>query len=91
MTLGRVVGTVVTSVSHPFYRGRKQLIVRTLLPDGSYDGTDYVVAIDLVGAGPGEVVLVKDEGNSARQILDTDANGPVRSLIVGIVDQINHS
>lgn len=88
MILGRVCGTVVATQQHPFYQGRKQLIVRATLPDGSFDGESYVVAIDLVGAGVGELVLVKDEGNSARQILSTDADGPVRSLVVGIVDQV---
>jgi ethanolamine utilization protein EutN len=62
--------------------------VRTALPDGSFDGEKYVVAVDLVGAGVGETVLVEDEGNSARQLLDAVPNGPVRSVIVGIVDEV---
>jgi ethanolamine utilization protein EutN len=86
--LGRVCGTIVATVEHPFYDGRKQLIVRTTLPDGSFDGDKYVVAVDLVGAGVGETVLVLDEGNSARQLLDAVPNGPVRSVIVGIVDEV---
>lgn len=89
MILGRVCGTVVATQSHAFYRGRKQLLVRYTLPDGSFDGEQYVLAVDLVGAGVGQTVLVQDEGNSARQILGTDENGPVRSLIVGIVDQVH--
>jgi ethanolamine utilization protein EutN len=85
--LGRVCGTIVSTVQHPFYAGRKQLIVRASAPDGSFDGEKYVIAVDLVGAGVGETVLVEDEGNSARQLLDAP-NGPVRSVIVGIVDQV---
>jgi len=88
--LGRVCGTVVSSVEHPFYDGRKQLIVRTALPDGSFDGEKYVVAVDLVGAGVGETVIVLDEGNSARQLLDAK-DGPVRSVVVGIVDEVTDS
>jgi ethanolamine utilization protein EutN len=91
MILGRVCGTVVSTVEHPFYDGRKQLIVRAITPDGAFDGEKYVVAVDLVGAGVGETVLVKDEGNSARQLLDAVPNGPVRSVIVGIVDEIAES
>jgi len=87
MILGRVCGTVVSTVQHPFYDGRKQLIVRAVTPDGAFDGDRYVVAVDLVGAGVGETVLVEDEGNSARQLLGA-ANGPVRSVIVGIVDEV---
>jgi microcompartment protein CcmK/EutM len=86
--LGRVHGTIVSTVQHPLYRGRKQLLVRAIRPDGSFDGERYLVAIDIVGAGAGETVLVIDEGNCARQLLNTDANGAVRSVIVGIVDQV---
>ncbi len=89
MNIGRVAGTVVSPQQHPFYVGRKQLIVRICRPDGSLEGDQYVVAVDLVGAGVGQTVLVEDEGNTARQLLDTGPNGPVRSVIVGIVDSVN--
>jgi microcompartment protein CcmK/EutM len=86
--LGRVLGTVVSTVQHPFYAGRKQLLVGAVLPDGALDGTRYILALDMVGAGVGQTVLVEDEGNSARQILE-DPKAPVRSLIVAIVDQVD--
>ena len=89
MILGRVTGTVVSTVQHEFYQGRKQLIVRAILPDGSFDGEKYVIAVDQVGAGVGQTVLVKDEGNSARQLLELDKSAPVRSVIVGIVDAVD--
>ena len=89
MILGRVCGTIVASQQHAFYDGRKQLLVRYTEPDGGFDGEKYVIAVDMVGAGVGETVLVKDEGNSARQLLDTDGSGPVRSVIVGIVDEVH--
>lgn len=88
MILGRVCGTVVATVEHPFYDGKKQLIVRACQPDGSFDGEKYVIAVDLVGAGVGETVLVEDEGNSARQMMGNLKNAPIRSVIVGIVDQV---
>ena len=88
MILGRVTGTVVSTVQHEFYQGRKQLIVRAVLPDGSFDGEKYVIAVDQVGAGVGQTVLVKDEGTSARQMLELDKFGPVRSVIIGIVDEV---
>ena len=89
MRVGVVMGTVVSAQQHPFYDGRKQLVVRYTQPDGSFDGEAYVVAVDIVGAGVGETVLVKDEGNSARQLRSTDAYGPIRSVIVGIVDSVD--
>lgn len=88
MILGRVCGTVVATIEHPFYDGKKQLIVRACLPDGSFDGEKYVIAVDLVGAGVGETVLVEDEGNSARQLMGNLKNAPIRSVVVGIVDQV---
>ena len=88
MILGRVTGTVVSTVQHEFYQGRKQLIVRAVLPDGTFDGEKYVIAVDQVDAGVGQTVLVKDEGNSARQMLELDPFGPVRSVIIGIVDEV---
>lgn len=87
MILGRVCGTVVSTIQHPFYDGKKQLMVRACTPDGAFDGDKYVIAVDLVGAGVGELVLVEDEGNSARQLLAV-TNAPVRSVIVGIVDAV---
>ena len=90
MILGKVCGTVVSTVQHPFYQGKKQLIVRHVTPDGAFDGDRYVIAVDLVGAGVGETVLVEDEGNSARQLMGA-TNAPVRSVIVGIVDQVTDS
>jgi ethanolamine utilization protein EutN len=87
MILGRVCGTVVSTIEHPFYDGKKQLIVRACTPDGAFDGDRYVIAVDLVGAGVGETVLVEDEGNSARQLMGAP-NAPVRSVIVGIVDHV---
>ena len=90
MILGRVCGTVVSTIEHPFYDGKKQLIVRAVTPDGAFDGDRYVIAVDIVGAGVGELVIVSDEGNSARQLLGVK-DAPVRSVIVGIVDQVTDS
>ncbi len=87
MILARVKGEVVSTIRHPFYTGRRVLLLDRIAPDGRESG-GYLVAIDSVDAGPGQIVLVIDEGNSARQIVNsTDA--PVRSVIIGIVDQIN--
>lgn len=87
MFLGRVSGTVTSTINHPFYDGRKLLLVDRL--DTSLEPDDrYVIAIDTVEAGAGETVLLIDEGNSARQVL-ADPNGPVRAVIVGVVDDID--
>ncbi|MFQ5423678.1 MAG: EutN/CcmL family microcompartment protein [Phycisphaerae bacterium] len=86
MILGIVSGEIFSTINHPFYDGRKLLLVDRTDGRGAVTGR-YLIAIDAVGAGVGERVLVLDEGNGARQVLQ-DARGPVRSVIVGIVDQV---
>lgn len=86
MILGRVKGDVVATIKHPAYENRRILMLDRLHPDGSEPGA-YLVAIDTVDAGVGQTVLVIDEGNSARQIID-DPQAPIRSVIIGIVDEI---
>ncbi len=90
MILGKVSGEIYATVQHPFYAGKKMLIVEKTRPDGTPAG-DYLVAVDHgVGAGPGDTVLIVDEGNSARQIVGS-STAPVRSVIVGIVDSVEPS
>jgi ethanolamine utilization protein EutN len=84
MKVARVIGTVVASAHHPAYDGQKILLVRPEAPDGSPAAKAYV-AIDTVQAGIGDQVLVLTEGTGVRQILGKKA-GPIRSVIVGIVD-----
>lgn len=86
MYLARVLGAVVTPVQHPFFDGRTLLLVRRLDLDGAERGPDRV-AVDRVGAGEGDLVLVLEEGNSARQIVD-DGKAPLRSVVVGFVDEV---
>ncbi len=86
MILGKVTGTVVTTISHPHYKNRRLLVVQPLtLPDDPPEG-DFV-ALDNSQAGVGDTVLVNREGNGARQILD-NPDGCVISVIVGIVDSL---
>lgn len=86
MQLGVVCGTVHSTINHEFYENRRILIADLIDPDGGRTG-NYIIAIDTVEAGAGETVLIIDEGNSARQIVN-DSNAPIRSIIVGIIDEI---
>jgi len=85
--LGRIIGEVHGTIKHPFLVGKKLLIVEKISHEGVATG-DYLIAADTVGAGAGEQVLVLDEGNGARQILQS-ADGPVRSVIVGVIDDLH--
>jgi len=91
MMVAHVVGTVVAPVQHPFYDGKKLLLVEPLDPLDPISGTPgpegTLVAVDRVGAGEGERVLVMKEGSSARSLFG-QADAPVRTVIVGIIDEI---
>ena len=86
MILGRVSGTIHSTINHPFYDNKRLLIVDRLTPDRKLTGK-YLIAVDPGYAGIGDTVLVIDEGNSARQIVE-DNMAPIRSIIIGVVDQI---
>lgn len=86
MILGRITGSVVSTIHHPIVDGHK-LLVAELLDAGGKASGGYIIAFDAIGAGQGEIVLILDEGNGARQILD-DAEAPVRSIVVAIVDAV---
>lgn len=84
MMIGRVIGSITSTINHPFYDGKKMLVVERMDPAGKALA-DYVIAVDTVDAGVGDPVLVMEEGTGARQIL-ASKDGPVRSVIVGILD-----
>lgn len=86
MKIGRVVGTVVSTINAPAFDGRTLLLCDLLDPAGTPAG-GYVIAVDSVGAGAGETVLILDEGNSARQVLAAPG-APIRTVVVGIVDAV---
>jgi microcompartment protein CcmK/EutM len=84
--IGLVAGTVVSTICVPDIEDRTLLFVDLLDLDGNETGQD-LIAVDAVGAGAGETVLILDEGNGARQVLEAP-NAPIRAVVVGIVDDI---
>ena len=88
MILGKVVGTIVTTISHPHYKNRRLLVVQPLIMDGETPAPeDDFIALDNTQAGIGDTVLVNREGNGARQVLK-NPEAEVISVIVGIVDSV---
>lgn len=86
MILCDVVGEAISTVKHASLDRRKLLLLQPVTPEGRPDGERFL-ALDTVGAGRGELVLVNQEGRSAEAILG-QAGPPVRSLVVGVVDEI---
>lgn len=83
MQIGRVAGTVVSTAKEATLEGRKFLVVRILDLDAKDTGA-YVVAVDAVGAGVGEVVLVAS-GSSAR-MTEATKDRPSDAVIMAIID-----
>ena len=86
MYIGKVIGTVVATIKISHLEARKLLLVEQVDLRGRETGY-YDIAVDVVQAGPGDTVMVLDEGNGARQILEIDP-GAVRAVVVGVVDEV---
>ena len=85
MILARIVGTVVSTRKDPRLEGKKLLIVKPVSPEGR-DDPGYLIAVDAVGAGYRETVLVVS-GSSARMAAECK-DRPVDAAIIGIVDTV---
>ena len=87
MRIAKVVGVAVATVKDQRLEGGKCLLVAAADPVGEAEGSPFV-ALDMVGAGEGELVMIV-EGSSAR-IASGDASRPVDAVIVGILDSLRH-
>lgn len=87
MILGKVTGTVVTTISHRDFKNRRLLIVQPLTMPGEPHEGDFI-ALDNTQAGIGDTVLVNREGNAARALLN-NPDACVTSVIVGLVDSVH--
>jgi microcompartment protein CcmK/EutM len=88
MILGKVIGTVWSTKKDENLVGSKLLIVRQIELDYQ-EKSNFLVAVDSVGAGEGEIVLVAS-GSSARQTVITK-NKPVDAVVMAIVDKLDVS
>ncbi|NTV54508.1 MAG: EutN/CcmL family microcompartment protein [Syntrophaceae bacterium] len=86
MILGKVVGTVVTTLSHPDFKQRRLLVIQPLGLEGDKADEDFL-ALDSTQAGIGDTVLVNREGSGARQVLK-NPDACIISVVVGIVDSV---
>jgi ethanolamine utilization protein EutN len=84
MQLGRVVGHAVSTVKHPSLSGWRLLAVQPLTADGKADG-EPLLAIDNLGAGISDLVILSNDGAGARELVG-DKNSPVRWMVLGIRD-----
>jgi ethanolamine utilization protein EutN len=85
MQLAKVIGTATATIKHPTLVGAKLLLVQPALADGVTPDGDPLLAVDGVGAGIGETVMITSDGRGARELLKADAT-PVRWTTIGIKD-----
>lgn len=87
MFRARVVGDVVASHRHENLGQKKLLLVRKLDLDGEEEGHE-IIALDVIGVGRGEDVLIVQEGNAARQLYK-DKKIPAQAVVVGVIDRFD--
>ncbi len=87
MQIARVVGTLVSTRKHQKFEGAKLLLVQPLTIDDKPRGTT-LLAVDSVGAGVHEKVLIVIEGRAAAEALERPG-APVDAAIIGIIDSVD--
>ena len=85
--MGRVIGNVVSTIKHDCYKNKKLALVKPISPDNKLK-SGVQVAVDLVGAGKGDTVILSSEGRAAEELCGFSSRMPLRTLIVGIVDSL---
>lgn len=84
MQIGVIVGHAISTVKHPSFTGWRLVLVQLLTVDGKEDG-EPLLAIDPVGAGAGQRVVMSNDGAGTRQLLG-QKNSPARWFVMGICD-----
>lgn len=84
MNLARVIGRATATSRHPSMAGWKLLVVQPLDASGGADGVPQL-AVDALGSGRGDTVLITSDGKAARELLKSDQT-PVRWTVMGLAD-----
>jgi ethanolamine utilization protein EutN len=84
MQLGRVIGHATSTIKHPSLRGWRLVIVQPVNVKRESEA-DPIVAVDRLGSGPGNLVVLNSDGKEARDVVGDDKT-PVRFFVIGLVD-----
>ncbi|HKD35296.1 MAG TPA: EutN/CcmL family microcompartment protein [Pirellulales bacterium] len=85
MQLGLVIGTATATAKHRSMNGWKLLVVQPQMADGRNPDGDPQLAVDNLGAGIGQQVMISSDGAGTRELLGVEAT-PVRWSVIGIPD-----
>ncbi|MCS7304767.1 MAG: EutN/CcmL family microcompartment protein [Thermoguttaceae bacterium] len=86
MLNGLVIGTATATVRHPSMRGWRLLVVQAFAADGQTPDGEPILAVDSLGAGVGQWVVISSDGQGTRELLNSPTS-PVRWSVIGIPDQ----
>ncbi len=86
MQVGTVIGTATSTVKHPSLAGWKMLVVQFHAVDGRAPDGEPVIAVDVLGAGTGDQVVLTSDGKATRALFGSETT-PVRWNVMGIQDQ----
>lgn len=87
MLLARVEGNLTATRKHPSFEGWRLVVCQPISRDGAPEGTPQV-AIDSLGAGMHQRVVISSDGAAARKAVGDDRS-PVRWIIIGLVDEVS--
>ena len=88
MYVAKVIGKVVSAAKHSAYGSRKLLLVQPVDPHTMEPHGKSTIAVDYVGAGEGDIVIVGAGPGVAREVFKLDC-APIRELIMGIIDRVD--
>jgi ethanolamine utilization protein EutN len=86
MQIAIILGNATSTVKHKTLTGQKLLIAQALMADGRTPDADPLIAIDTVGTGIGQRVMISSDGKYTREFVGSD-NSPVRWAVIGICDE----
>ena len=86
MLIAEVVGVGTATIKHPSIVGHKLLLVQPRMTDGLTPDGYPLLAVDGIGAGKGDMVMITSDGSNARQLLQAEVT-PVRWTVLGIKDE----
>lgn len=87
MLLAKIKGNIVSTPKNKFLVGHKLLIVHEIDYNYKFIGKKDLIALDLVDAGVGDIVIIVQEGDAVQQILG-HPNAPVNTMIIAVVDNV---
>ena len=83
----KVIGKVTSIIKHPIYEGKSMLLVQPI--DLEFNPkSKAIIAVDYVGAGKGDIVLIGNAPGQAKDVFNVD-NAPIRELVMAIIDKID--